>query len=244
MQFSVDGGQGRSLPSDEDCDLFVPTTLPGPDIMHTISAILSKHSAMISLFVITPDETVAHAYSNTTHAQPSCPANHLNRLYHDAARLIPDSREVSLSFGTTCVTLRPLPLNWVLAVHHQAECDPTPFGALQKAAQSLPKTDRELKDEIFSILTPDAVMGGELGAWLMPMIRLLEEVTGEPPQALFHQAVNEWIDREDPCHEGLTTFSVIIAHAIDDPDQRSIYAEKAKGILAPGERIEKGEENP
>ncbi|BCS94819.1 hypothetical protein DSLASN_04510 [Desulfoluna limicola] len=212
--------------------------------MHTIRAILSETPAILGIFVITPDEVVALAHAHATNAPPACPAGNLNRLYHDAAGLLPDSREVSLSFGATCVTLRPLRLDWVLAVHHQRECDAAPFDALQAATQGLPKTDRELEDEEFSILTPDDVMSGELAPWLVPLMRLLEEVSGKPPQATFHQAVNEWIDLEDPSHEGLHHFSAIIAATISDPSKRSLYVEKAKGILTSGERVDKGGEMP
>ncbi len=212
--------------------------------MHTINAVLSENPSVLGLFVITPDEVVAHAHSHAMDEPPACPADHLNRLYHDAAGLLPDSREVSLSFGATCVTLRPLRLNWVLAVHHQRECDGAIFDVLQEATQGLPKTDEELEDEVFSILTPDDVMSGELAPWLVPLMRLLEEVSGEPPQAIFHKAVNEWIDLEDPSHDGLHHFSTIITATIADPSKRSLYAEKAKGILASGERITKGGEMP
>lgn len=238
--------ENRDIPCPETNTVndFVPTTLPGPDTMHSIKAVLSETSAVLGIFVITPNEVVAHAHSHTMNEPPACPAGHLNRLYHDAARLLPDSREVSLSFGATCVTLRPLRLNWVLAVHHQRECDAAIVDALQEAAQGLPKTDGELEDEIFSILTPDDVMSGELAPWLVPLMRLLEEVSGEPPQTIFHKAVNEWIDLEDPSHAGLHHFSTIIATAIADPSKRSLYAEKAKGILTSGERVKKGGEMP
>ncbi|WP_300668049.1 hypothetical protein [Desulfoluna sp.] len=211
--------------------------------MDLIIAILDKFPAVSSVFVITPDEAVAHACSNRTDAPP-CPAHHLNQFYHNATRLIPESHEVCLSFGPTCVTLRPLPLNWVLAVQHQPDCSVSALDALHKAAQTLPKTDAQRADEAFSILTPDAVMAGALGAWLVPMMKLLEEVIEAPPQTLFQKALNEWIDREDPSFKGLHHFSDLIAAAITDTNKRSHYAEKAKGIFTSGEKTNKGKTTP
>lgn len=211
--------------------------------MDTINAILSSQPAILSLFVITPDETVAHARSNAT-LEPSCPLNHLNRFYHDASRLIPDGREVSLSLGATCVTLRPLPLNWVLAVHHRKGCAPAPVNALQEATRHLPRTPEELEEEALAILTPDAVMAGKLGPWLIPLVRLLEEVTDAPPHALCHQALNDWIDREDPSLQGVPRFSAILAATIADPDKRRLFTEKAKEILVSGEKRGRGKETP
>lgn len=208
--------------------------------MDTIDAILSKHPSLLSLFVITPDETVAHAWSNGTRETPACPLNHLNRFYHAAARLMPAPREVSLSVGPTCVTLRPLPLGWVLAVHHRPDCGAAALGALQTATRPLAKTLEELEDEAFAILTPDALMAGELGRWLVPLMRLLEEVTEAPPQALFHTALNDWIDREDPGIQGLPRFSAILAETIPDAGKGRLFAEKAKGIFASERKDKRG----
>lgn len=200
--------------------------------MDTIDAIFSKHPSLLSLFVITPDETVAHAWANGTRETPACPLHHLNRFYHDAARLLPAPHEVCLSVGTTRVTLRPLPLDWILAVHHRPNCGAAALDALQAATHPLAKTMEELEAEAFAILTPDALMAGELGRWLIPLMRLLEEVTETPPQALFHTALNDWIDREDPGIQGLPRFSAILAEAIPDTVKGRLFAEKAKGIFA------------
>ncbi|SCY84861.1 hypothetical protein [Desulfoluna spongiiphila] len=212
--------------------------------MDSINAIFSKHPDLLSLFVITPDESVDHSRSNGTNQAPPCPLPRLNRLYHEAVRLLPESREVHLALGATCLTLRPLPLAWILAVHHQPDCGPAPIDALQEATRGLPKSAEDLHEEAFSILTPEALIAGELSPWLLSLMKLLEKVTGAPPQVPFHEALNRWIDREDPGLKVLPHFAAILAKGIDDPGQRRVFAEKAKEIFTSGEKKAKGKRTP
>ena len=211
--------------------------------MNPINAILKKNPAILSLFVIAPDETVAHCHSNTLHPPP-CPANHLNHFYHNAIGLLPESAEVRIFLGATCLTLRSLPQNWVLAIHHQPKCSQTPLDDLQKATEPLPKSADALRAEALTILTPDAVMAGELGQWVTPLKTYFAEAIGEPSQPSFNTAMNAWIDMVDPCASKLHQLSALLAKAIPSPEKRDRYTQKAKGILASGERSNKGRQQP
>ena len=220
-----------------------PSTCSTRNIMNPINAILKKNPAILSLFVIAPDETVAHCHSNTLHPPP-CPANHLNHFYHSAVGLLPGSGEIRIFLGATCLTLRSLPQNWVLAIHHQPKCSPSPLDALQKATESLPKSAKALKEEALTILTPDAVMDGELGRWVTPLKKYFADAIGEPSQPCFNTAINAWIDMADPCTRGLHQLSALLAEAIPSPEKRDRYTQKAKEILATVERTNKGGRHP
>lgn len=244
LQFTVDGNWKHSPLLIRRLYPDPATALADPDIMDTINAIFSRHPALLSLFVITPDETVDHSRSNGTNQAPSCPLPRLNKLYHEAVRLLPEGHEVHLSLGDTGLTLRQLPLSWVLAVHHQPDCGTAPIDALEEATRSLPKSPEALQEETLSIITPEALIAGPMSPWLLPLMKLLEQVTGAPPQAPFHEALNTWIDREDPDLKGLPRFAAILAKAITDPGQRRVFAEKAKEIFTSGEKPAKGNRTP
>lgn len=199
--------------------------------MNSIRAILKKNPTILSLFIITPDETVAHCHTNTLPPLP-CPANHLNRFYHDATQLVSGSHEVILSFETTWITLRPLPQNWIMAIHHHLNCPMAAIDALQEAAHPLPKNDTTRREGGLSILTSDTLMKGELGTWILPLMRLRAEITGDSCTHLVHQAMNRWINTEDPCQEGLCHLATLLATTMDDPAKQAIYTEKAQEILA------------
>ncbi len=206
--------------------------------MNVIRAILKKNPTIFSIFVITPDETIAHCHPHKA-LLSQYPTNHLNRFYHDATQLIPGGHELTLAFETTWITLRPLPKNWILAIHHDQKCPQTAIDALQRAATRM--TTGVPQRDLLSILTPNALIKGELAPWIRPLIKLRTEITGAPCQNLCHQIMNRWINREDPCQGSLDQLSSMLAATIHDPVMRGHYTEKAKKILTTVPRKKRGE---